>query len=118
MSAAKSPFTLSEAVSQAKLSWMKVGNGSSEKIVSELDSELNKPGSRASVVQWFIDGRYATSGSNIGASALINAHARHDEIDEAFTEILRFIEGLGDSGKALRNKLASMNRNLLSNYQV
>ena len=113
---ANSTIKLSEAVEQACRSWKKLGD--SDAIVHELDFELNRPGSRASVIQWFIETRYATSGSNVPATTLINEHAQHAEIDEAFVTIMKFIEELGEPGKKLGDKLKSINRDLMNNHKV
>jgi hypothetical protein len=113
---ANSTITLSEAVEQACRSWKRLGD--SNAIVHELNLELNRPGSLASVIQWFIETRYATSGLNVPATTLINEYAQPAEIDEAFATIMKFIEELGKSGKKLGDKLKSTNRNLMNNYTV
>jgi hypothetical protein len=111
------PITLLDAIGQAELSWLRVGGGDFDAIASELDAELTRPGSRASVVQWFIDGRYATSGSNVPAATLING-SKQEEIDAAFAHILHFVQNVGDAGEPVAEKLRSMKRDLLNNYRV
>jgi hypothetical protein len=113
----KSSITLSDALAQAQESWVQEGRGDFDIIAAKLDEELSRPGSRAAVIQWFIDGRYATSGSNVPANELING-SQPGEIDSAFVEIVGFVESLGDAGEGVAKKLISMNRNLLNNYKV
>jgi hypothetical protein len=113
----KSSITLSDALAQAQESWIQEGHGDFDIIAAKLDAELNRPGSRAAVIQWFIDGRYATSGSNVPATELING-SRASEIDSAFVGVVRFVESLGDAGESVAKKLISINRELLNNYKV
>jgi hypothetical protein len=107
------PISLQEAVDFASTRWDSKGT----KTVEMLRDELDRPGGKASVIQWFIDGMYATSGENVDARTLINSSS-NAEIDEAFESVLNFLRGLGRSGVELAKSLRLSNRNLLENYKV
>jgi hypothetical protein len=106
-------FPLHEAVDFASTRWQSKG----AKTVEMLREELERPGGKASVIQWFIDGMYATSGENVDSRMLIN-RSSNAEIDEAFESVLNFLRGLGKPGVDLARSLRLMNRNLLDNYKV
>jgi hypothetical protein len=107
------PFLLHEAVDFASTRWDSKG----AKTVEMLRDELDRPGGKASVIQWFVDGMYATSGENVDARSLIN-RSSNAEIDDAFERVLSFLRGLGKTGVELARSLREKNRNLLNNYNV
>jgi hypothetical protein len=107
------PFLLIEAVDFASTRWDSKGG----KTVEMLRDELDGPGGKASVIQRFIDGMYATLGENVDARMVIN-RSSDAEIDDAFESVLSFLRGLGQSGVELARSLRLRNRNLLDNYKV
>jgi hypothetical protein len=108
-----SPMSLQEAVDFASTRWDSKGAKSFEALRGELD----RPGGKDSVIQWFIDGMYATSGENVDARTLIN-RSSSAEVDEAFDSVLNFLRGLGQPGVELAKSLRLRDRNLLENYKV